>query len=72
MQYNYSFEILKKNGSTLSFSVSADSEIKARLKAKLLSKQMGGKIKSYQKIAIPYESKDKKVNELNEALFFKN
>ena len=66
--YNYTFTIIRPEGNTLSLSISSDSDIKARLKAKTIAKTMKGTVGKFVKQIAPYKTKDEKINKMQEAM----
>lgn len=66
--YNYTFSIIRPDGSTLSLSISSDSDIKARLKAKTIARTMKGAVGKFEKNIAPYKTKDEGLNKIKEAM----
>ena len=67
--YNYTFTVLRSNGSEMLFSFSTDSDTKARLKARAMAKKMNGTVKQkYDKKLAPYKQQDETKQELLEQI----
>jgi len=66
--YNYTFTIIRPEGNTLTLSISSDSDIKARLKAKTIAKTMKGTLGKIEKVIAPYKTNDNKLNKIQEAM----
>ena len=68
--YNYTFTVLRSNGSEMLFSFSTDSDTKARLKALVMAKKMNGSLKQkYQKKLSPYKQQDEDKQNLMMKMF---
>jgi len=68
--FNFTAKIQKENGTILKMTVSAESELRARLKAKQMANTFKGKFIGFEKIdEVPYEVKDKSKLDLQKAMF---
>ena len=68
--YNYTFTVLRSNGSEMLFSFSTDSDTKARLKARVMAKKMNGIVKQkYDKKLAPYKQQNEEKQNLMMKMF---
>lgn len=73
---NYYEILIRKNNNDnketniLTTTITADNDISARLEGKFWAKKMKGELIKITSYPVPYKTKDKKVNNLTEKLFF--